>query len=101
MRCLEPLSRICALGRVMLTQNKYQKAEVFVSFFGWFENDQYVFLAMEYFENGDLVQHISTISTEDEVRQITTNVLDGLTIMHTEKFAHRDLKPQVCPSDPV
>lgn len=54
---------------------------------------------MEYFENGDLARHIPTISTEDEVRQITTDLLDGLRIMHAEGFAHRDLKPQVCPNN--
>lgn len=73
---------------------------MFVSFFGWFESDRNIFLAMEYFENGDLAQHIPTISTEDEVRQITTDLLDGLRIMHAERFAHRDLKPQVCPNNP-
>jgi serine/threonine protein kinase len=50
---------------------------------------------MEYFENGDLARHILAISTEDEVRKITTDLLDGLRIMHAEGFAHRDLKPQV------
>jgi serine/threonine protein kinase len=55
---------------------------------------------MEYFRNGDLARHIPIISTEDEVRQITTDVLDGLRIMHAEGFAHRDLKPQVCPNNP-
>jgi serine/threonine protein kinase len=51
---------------------------------------------MEYFGHGDLAQHVSVISTEDEVRNITTDLLDGLRIMHAEGFAHRDLKPQVC-----
>jgi serine/threonine protein kinase len=45
---------------------------------------------------GDLAQHVSHISTEDEVRNITSDLLDGLRIMHSEGFAHRDLKPQVC-----
>ena len=79
---------------------KYQQAEVFVSFFGWFESDHSIFLAMEYFENGDLAQYIQAISTENEVRQITTDLLDGLRIMHAEGFAHRDLKPQVYSYNP-
>jgi serine/threonine protein kinase len=54
---------------------------------------------MEYFGNGDLARHIPNISTEEEVRQITTDLLDGLKIMHNEGFAHRDLKPQVCPDN--
>lgn len=55
---------------------------------------------MEFFGNGDLAQHIPNISTEDEVRKITTDLLDGLSIMHAEGFAHRDLKPQVYPNNP-
>ncbi|XTI95272.1 WD40 repeat-like protein [Cenococcum geophilum] len=82
------------LALAKFSKNEYQQAEVFVSFFGWFENDRSIFLAMEYFRNGDLARHIPTISTEDEVRQIATDLLDGLRIMHAEGFAHRDLKPQ-------
>jgi serine/threonine protein kinase len=52
---------------------------------------------MEYFENGDLAQYIPSISTEDEMKQITIDLLEGLRIMHAEGFAHRDLKPQVYP----
>lgn len=55
---------------------------------------------MEFFGHGDLAQHIHNISTEDEVRKITNDLLDGLSIMHTEGFAHRDLKPQVRPNNP-
>jgi len=58
-----------------------------------------VFLAMEYIGNGDLAQHIPSISTEDEVRQISRDLLFGLRIMHDEGFTHRDLKPQVCPKN--
>jgi serine/threonine protein kinase len=57
-----------------------------------------VFLAMEYVQLGDLEKNlpISGRLPEMEVQQITKQILDGLHIMHTESFAHRDLKPQVC-----
>jgi serine/threonine protein kinase len=54
---------------------------------------------MEFLGNGDLAQHIHNISSEDEVRKITTDLLEGLRIMHAEGFAHRDLKPQVSAYD--
>lgn len=54
---------------------------------------------MEYFEHGDLARYIHEISTENEVRKITIDVLEGLKFMHAEGFAHRDLKPQVCYQD--
>jgi serine/threonine protein kinase len=32
---------------------------------------------------------------EEDVREITSQILEGLKIMHAEGFAHRDLKPKV------
>lgn len=55
---------------------------------------------MEYISMGDLPRHIPVISSEDEVRQITIDLLEGVKIMHLEGFAHRDIKPQVCNSNP-
>jgi len=50
---------------------------------------------MEYFPYGDLDQYITNGITENDAIQITTELLEGLKIMHAEGFAHRDLKPQV------
>jgi serine/threonine protein kinase len=71
---------------------------VFIDFFGWFEDDSDVFLAMEYFPLGDLENNVAASSgtiPEIEARDITEQILLGLEIMHAESFAHRDLKPQV------
>jgi serine/threonine protein kinase len=78
---------------------------VFVDFFGWFQTDDAVFLATEYMPLGDLEHNIRDIEnslmhtrsplSEEEVREITQQILEGLKIMHIEGFAHRDLKPQV------
>ena len=73
----------------------WQYPEAFVQFYGWFENVDTIFLAMEYFENGDLSQHLTTKVSEDEARIITKQLLEGLSIMHKGGFTHRDLKPQV------
>ncbi|KAI9778689.1 MAG: hypothetical protein M1839_007920 [Geoglossum umbratile] len=72
---------------------QYEREEVLVKFFGWFEDSSNLFLSMEYFELGDLEQHIKESLTEEDVKDITTDVLNGLRIMHNENFAHRDLKP--------
>jgi serine/threonine protein kinase len=66
-----------------------------VKSFGWFENDESVFIAMEYFPLGDLQNYLSLPLPENEVKQITSQVLEGLTFMHDNGFAHRDLKPTV------
>jgi serine/threonine protein kinase len=39
--------------------------------------------------------HIGGVLSKEEVKDITTQILEGVKIMHAEGFAHRDLKPQV------
>jgi serine/threonine protein kinase len=67
----------------------------FVKSFGWYENHESVFIAMEYFPFGDLQNYLSLPLAEKEVQQITFQVLEGLSFMHDNGFAHRDLKPTV------
>ncbi|PGG98753.1 serine/threonine protein kinase [Helicocarpus griseus UAMH5409] len=83
---------------------KYRDAAVFVEFFGWFQNDAALFLAMEYMPLGDLEQNLREIEvqpahegsalSEEETQEVSRQILEGLNIMHAEGFAHRDLKPQ-------
>jgi serine/threonine protein kinase len=63
--------------------------------FGWYENDTSVFIAMEYFPCGDLQDYLLPLISEGEVQEITSQVLEGLSFMHDNGFAHRDLKPTV------
>jgi len=52
-----------------------------IDFYGWFRNDNALYLAIGYMPLGDLEQNLRTESA-----------LDGLKIMHTAGFAHRDFK---------
>jgi WD40 repeat protein len=81
------------LALAKFSKDKYQHEEVLVNFFGWFEDSENLFISMEYFELGDLEKHITESITEDDVKDMTIDVLNGLRIMHSENFAHRDLKP--------
>lgn len=63
-----------------------------------------MFLAMEYMPLGDLEQNLQQFEKspthersalpEDEVQEITRQIIEGLNIMHAKGFAHRNLKPQ-------
>jgi serine/threonine protein kinase len=50
---------------------------------------------MEYFESGDLRQHIGDPLSEKSAAQITSQLVEGLFYMHENGFTHRDLKPAV------
>ena len=57
------------------------------------------FLAMEYFENGDLRKYVQASkdipASETDVQTTTRQLLAGLANMHSLGFCHRDLKPEV------
>jgi serine/threonine protein kinase len=50
---------------------------------------------MEYLPLGDLSRHISEDIKEHDVKDISLQILEGLKLMHSKGFTHRDLKPQV------
>jgi serine/threonine protein kinase len=63
-----------------------------------------MYLAMEYMRGGDLEANLLDLESstengpaipEEDVKDITSQILEGLKIMHAEGFAHRDLKPKV------
>jgi serine/threonine protein kinase len=74
---------------------KKQYELCFVKSFGWYESNDSVFIAMEYFPLGDLQSYLLSPLLEKEAQQITFQVLEGLLFMHDNGFAHRDLKPAV------
>ncbi|KAH0559852.1 hypothetical protein GP486_003631 [Trichoglossum hirsutum] len=65
----------------------------FVKSFGWYESPGCVFIAMEYFPLGDLQNYLSSPLPEKDTQQVIHQVLEGLSFMHDNGFAHRDLKP--------
>ena len=63
-----------------------------------------MYLAMEYMPSGDLESNLLDLESlteyrlaipEEDIKEITSQILEGLKIMHAEGFAHRDLKPKV------
>ncbi|PIA92755.1 Serine/threonine-protein kinase cds1 [Cercospora beticola] len=66
----------------------------FAKSFGWFETSSTVFIAMEFLEHGDLQRCCGNPIPEREMQAIASQVLGGLSFMHSQGYAHRDLKPQ-------
>lgn len=54
-----------------------------------------MFIVMEYMEHGDLDSHLKRPLPENEAREITLQITEGLKSLHENGFAHRDLKPAV------
>ncbi|KAF2495491.1 kinase-like protein [Lophium mytilinum] len=67
----------------------------FVKSFGWYENANTVYIAMEYYPLGDLRCYLSRVRQIPlvEAQFLTRQILEGLQKMHENDFAHRDLKP--------
>jgi len=55
---------------------------------------------MKFMMCGDLETYMRAPFNEIETRNITCQVLDGLKHMHSNGFAHRDLKPKVRSTTP-
>lgn len=74
-----------------------QRPELFVVGLGWFEDKDSVFCAMGYVEHGDLGQYMKTywLKAKTEAKVITSQILEGLVILHGRGICHRNSEPQV------
>ncbi|CAG9993357.1 unnamed protein product [Clonostachys byssicola] len=73
---------------------------LFIQPYGWFLSGDYVHIAMEYYELGDLQKYLDHPSKcpngrlpEHEAGSIASQILDALYVMHQHNFSHWDLKP--------
>ncbi|KAH7023068.1 kinase-like domain-containing protein [Ilyonectria destructans] len=77
-----------------MTKFSHEKyVDCFVKCHGWYMSEHTVFIAMEYFEHGDLNRYLYQPLPEDQVKSIVLQLAEGLVHMHDNGFAHRDLKP--------
>lgn len=77
----------------------------FVQFLGWYEDTNYLYLAMEFLECGDLQRYFEVRKApfeEEEEAAVTViqQVAEALQFIHSKDFIHRNLKPSVPISPP-
>ncbi|KAM3510134.1 hypothetical protein MY10362_000173 [Beauveria mimosiformis] len=65
----------------------------FVQSHGWYQTSEHIFISMEYLPHGDLQKHLARPLSEQEAKLITSQIIEGLGLMHANGFTHRDLKP--------
>lgn len=70
-----------------------QFPQYFAYLHGWYESQDWIYLAMDYFEMGDLSHHLQNKLSENQARDITQQLLRGLVELHGMGITHRDLKP--------
>lgn len=63
--------------------------------YGWYRDDEHLFIAMEFFELGDLRTCVTAPLPERESQVIVYQIAEALEFMHSRNFVHRDLKPSV------
>lgn len=84
-------------GIQILTFRCAQYSKCFVKLLGWYDTDSSLYIAMEYFPLGDLEKYMSNNGPmhEADAQEVSFQLLEGLSYMHREGFAHRDVKPGV------
>ncbi|CVL07664.1 related to Ca2+/calmodulin-dependent protein kinase Ibeta2 [Fusarium mangiferae] len=79
---------------VKFSHEKY--SQYFAKSLGWYATSNKLYIAMEFFPDGDLYAYIRDHRrlTDDECSHIISQLLSGVAVMHEAGFAHRDVKPQ-------
>ncbi|KAH7136865.1 kinase-like domain-containing protein, partial [Dactylonectria estremocensis] len=65
----------------------------FVECYGWHESQDMFFIVMEYLQHGGLQKYLNQLFPEPQVKNIASQLVEGLGYMHDNGVTHRDLKP--------
>lgn len=74
-----------------------QDDRFFIRLHGWFQDQKYFYIAMDYYPLGDLGTCLPEPQTlpESEAKEVASDINKALSMMHNYHFTHRDLKPSV------
>ncbi|KAL8866503.1 MAG: hypothetical protein Q9174_006267, partial [Haloplaca sp. 1 TL-2023] len=87
------IKTIEVLREVLAMANFSKEEACFVKLLGWYQTKAHIYIAMEYFPEGDLYSQVEQPILEAEVQRISRQLLEGLEFMHRKNYTHRDLKP--------
>lgn len=64
---------------------------------GWYEDEQYIYIAMEYYEQGNLRDFVLQypIQAESWAREVIRQILSVLAELTASQLAHRNITPSV------
>lgn len=70
---------------------------------GWYDDEQYIYIAMEYYEQGNLRDYVlnSLIQAEHWAREVMRQILGVLVELTASQLAHRNITPSVPPPHTV
>jgi len=77
------------LSMALLSKNK----TCYPEFYGWFQDESHVYIAMEHFAFGDLQGLVSNQLPHDQASLVVAQICTALEVMHRRRITHRDLKP--------
>ncbi|KAI5843084.1 kinase-like domain-containing protein, partial [Morchella snyderi] len=84
------------LTEVEVLSRVAHRDDLFVKFLGWYDDKNYIYIAMEFIKDGDLSHYIQNYQSEvkGHAKEITKQLLTGLEVLHSLDICHRDLKPK-------
>ena len=62
--------------------------------YAFFEDSDFVYLVLEHCENGEVQRYLKALGhplSEDEAREVMTQLMDGMLYLHSNNILHRDL----------
>lgn len=75
---------------------KYLNHPNVLKLYGIFDEDDYIYLILEYMEEGTLYYQLKRkkVLKQGDASRKLRDILEGMAYLHAQKIAHRDIKPE-------